>query len=608
MKRYFFFLLFFTLTSSFVYSQLIISEFRLRGPNGANDEFIEVYNNSGADHVVAGGGTGYAIAASDGVTRFVIPNGTIIPSRGYYLGVNSVGYNLASYPAGNGSTATGDATYTTDITDNAGIALFNTSVAGNFTLANRMDAVGSTSEANTLYKEGAGYPALVAFSIDYCWRRSTYTGTVQDSNNNAADLEFNDTNGTSAGGGQRLGAPGPQNSSSPIARNAGLIVTPLDPCVSEFSPPNRVRDFTSDPPNNSTFGTWEFRYTITNNTGVSITRLRFRIDSLRTFPAPSGFADLRPRTSTAIVVTVDRTPCGSGTSNVTVNGTMLEQPPSQPNGGGYNSSMSAGVITLGSPLANGSSVDIRLLFGVQQDGNFAIKFSPEVLPIGAATGPAADPVLITFTPPCTAPTITCPANITTNNDPGFCNKIVNYAVTSSGTPSPTFTYTLSGATIGSGSGNGSGATYNVGVTTVNVTATNSCGSATCSFTVTVNDTQAPTITCPAAVTVSCAALVPAVNTAAVVATDNCSGTVTVTHVGDVISNQTCANRYTLTRTYRATDAAGNASTCTQIITVNDTQAPTITCPAAVTVSCAALVPAVNIAAVVATDNCSGTVT
>src|SRR5688500_20194596 len=42
-------------------AQLIISEFRVRGPNGANDEFIEIYNNSGADHTVAGGGTGYAV-------------------------------------------------------------------------------------------------------------------------------------------------------------------------------------------------------------------------------------------------------------------------------------------------------------------------------------------------------------------------------------------------------------------------------------------------------------------------------------------------------------------------------------------------------------------
>src|SRR5262245_20665133 len=106
--------------------QLVISEFRVRGPNGMNDEFIEIYNASGADHTVqAASGSGYGIAASNGVTRCSIPNGTVIPNRGHYLCVNSVGYSLASYPAGNGTTATGDATYTTDIPDNAGIAIFN---------------------------------------------------------------------------------------------------------------------------------------------------------------------------------------------------------------------------------------------------------------------------------------------------------------------------------------------------------------------------------------------------------------------------------------------------------------------------------------------------
>src|SRR5688572_831429 len=189
------------------FGQLIISEFRVRGPNGANDEFIELYNNSGADHTVAGGGTGYGVAASNGVARCVIPNGTVIPNRGHYLCVNSVGYSLASYPAGNGTTATGDATYTTDIPDNAGLAVFNTSVAGNFTLANRLDAVGSTSEANTVYKEGTGYPALTPFSIDYSFSRdecgksgsiTTFTSCTllgtKDTNNNAADFIFNDTN------------------------------------------------------------------------------------------------------------------------------------------------------------------------------------------------------------------------------------------------------------------------------------------------------------------------------------------------------------------------------------------------------------------------------
>jgi hypothetical protein len=376
--------------------QLVISEFRVRGPNGLNDEFIEIANVSGADHTVSAlSGTGYGIAASDGVTRCSIPNGTVIPNKGHYLCVNSIGYSLASYPAGNGTTATGDATYTTDITDNAGIALFNNNTGGaSYTLANRLDAVGSTSEANTLYKEGTGYPALVPFSIDYsfyrdnCGKGGSITtfgacptgGILKDTNNNAADFVFVDTNGTSAGAGQRLGAPGPENLSSPIERNASFAVNLLDACVAAASPPNRVRDFTSDPPNNSTFGTLDIRRTVVNNTGGNVTRLRFRVVDLTTFPAPSGIADLRPRSSTAVVVTVDRPPCGSGTSNVTVQGTTLEQPPSQPNGGGFNSSMSAGVVTLATPIANGASIDVRFLLGIQQTGSFKFFINVEALP------------------------------------------------------------------------------------------------------------------------------------------------------------------------------------------------------------------------------------
>ena len=375
-------------------SSLVISEFRLRGPNGLNDEFIEIFNATGADHTVAGGGTGYAVVASNGVARCVIPNGTVIPNKGHYLCVNSVGYSLASYPAGNGTTATGDATYTTDIPDNAGIALFNTSVAADFVFANRFDAVGSTAEANTLYKEGTGYPAITPFPINYsfyrdnCGKGGSITtfgvcpagGLVQDSNNNAADFVFVDTNATSAGAGQRLGAPGPENLSSPIERNASFALNLLDPCVVGPSPPNRVRDFTSDPPNNSTFGTLDIRRTVVNNTGGNVTRLRFRMIDITTFPAPSGIADLRSRNSTAVVVTVDRAPCGSGTSNVTVQGTTLEQPATQPNGGGFNSSMSAGVVTLATPIANGASVDVRFLLGIQQTGSFKFFFNVEALP------------------------------------------------------------------------------------------------------------------------------------------------------------------------------------------------------------------------------------
>jgi hypothetical protein len=344
---------------------LIISEFRLRGPNGANDEFIEIYNASDVAHTVASvdGSSGYALAASDGSARFVIPNGTVIPARGHYLGANSVGYSLAAYPSGSGATATGDAIYTADIADNAGIALFATSNPANFNLANRFDAVGSTSEANTLYKEGTGYPALTPFSINYSFYRNLINGAPKDTNNNTADFLFVDTNGTSAGAGQRLGAPGPENLASPSGENlaASLAVALLDTSAQVMAAPNLVRDSTSDPPNNSTFGTISIRRKFTNIGSQPITRLRFRITDLTTFPSPSGVADLRPRTSSTTNIVI-------GGVSTTLYGTTLEQPPAQPNGGGFNSSMSVNAVTPAAPLAPGASINVQFLLGIQQNG------------------------------------------------------------------------------------------------------------------------------------------------------------------------------------------------------------------------------------------------
>lgn len=373
---------------------LVISEFRNRGPNGANDEFVEIYNNSDTPHTVAsaGGSTGYAVVASNGVARFVIPNGTVVPARGHYLGVNSLAYSLASYPAGSATTATGDITFTADIPDNAGIALFKTSIPASFTLANRLDAVGSTSEANTLYKEGTGYPALTPFSIDSSfYRRFPGTGTIvpgaclaalrgaapQDTNDNAADFTFVDTNGTSAGAGQRLGAPGPQNLSSPVQTLAATATAfaLLAPSAGAAAPPNVVRDNTSVPAQNSTFGTIAIRRRFTNESGVALTRLRFRVLGISTFPAPGGTADLRTRTSTSAVVAL---PNGGG--NVTVKGTTLEVPPGQPNGGAFNSTFSASDVTGATPLGPGESIELQFLLGIQQTGKYQFFVEAEALP------------------------------------------------------------------------------------------------------------------------------------------------------------------------------------------------------------------------------------
>ena len=374
---------------------ILISEFRLRGPAGATDEYIEIYNNAATPHSVQAtdDSDGYAVAASDGVIRCVIPNGTLLPAQGHFLCVNEVGYSLGLYPAGELSTATGDITFTTDIPDNAGLAVFRTSNTESFNLTNRFDAVGSTSEVNALYREGTGYPALSPLGLDYafyrdnCGKSGSVTvfgtcptgGVPRDTDNNAVDFIYVSPDGNSAGAGARLGAPGPEDLSSPTQRNASFSVALLDPCVSASSPPNRVRSFTSDPANNSTFGTLDIRRTVTNATGQNVTRLRWRIIDITTHPTPSGIADLRARTSTPVVVTVDRAPCGSETSSVTVQGTTLEQPPVQTNGGGFNSSLSSDTITLQTPLAEGETIDVRFLLGIQQTGNFKFFINIEAL-------------------------------------------------------------------------------------------------------------------------------------------------------------------------------------------------------------------------------------
>ena len=140
-------------------------------------------------------------------------------------------------------------------------------------------------------------------------------------------------------------------------------------------------------------------------------------------------------------------------------------------------------------------------------------------------------------------------------------------------------------------------------------AADACGnSATCSQTITVNDQTPPGITCPTNVSVSCASAVPTANTASVtVGNDNCNGIApTITFLGDAISNQTCANRETITRTFQVSDACGNTASCAQIITVNDQTPPSIVCPTNVSVSCASAVPTANAASVtVGNDNCNG---
>src|SRR5678810_833163 len=134
-------------------------------------------------------------------------------------------------------------------------------------------------------------------------------------------------------------------------------------------------------------------------------------------------------------------------------------------------------------------------------------------------------------------------------------------------------------------------------------ATDACGnhSATVSQTITIIDNTPPTIGAAGAnATIECTAT-PSFT--APTATDACNA-VTVNNLGDVTTASGCTT--TITRSWDATDACGNHSvTVSQTITITDNTPPVITCPPPQT-SCATSSNYFTIPLLVASDNCSGT--
>lgn len=354
-------------------SNLVISEFRLRGPNGANDEFIELYNNTNLPVTVntADGSSGWALVAADGITRAVIPNNTVIQGRAHYLIVNSGGYSLGSYPSGSETFATGDQSYSLDIPDTAGIALFRTADAANFTIPNRLDAAGFYSTSNLLYQEVTGLSYTGTTNSESSWVRKMSNGQARDTNNNSTDFVFVSTTGAYLGSTSSvLGAPGPENSSSPIWRENVVTPSYVDPLACGICAPNRTRVGSGNS------GTLTVRRHFTNQTGANVTRLRFRVVDITTLGSPgggvgSGQADLRIANSSDENV-------GTSLGSVTVQGTTIEQPSTLSTSGGINSSLTVALPNGG--LAAGSSVDVQFLMNVNQIGRFRFFVSVEALP------------------------------------------------------------------------------------------------------------------------------------------------------------------------------------------------------------------------------------
>jgi len=182
----------------------LISEFRTRGPNGASDEFIEIYNNSNIP--VDAGGLKIRGSSNNGTvtTRLTIVANTVISARGHFLAINSSAYS---------GTVNGDQSFTSGFANDGGIAL---------TMAddNVIDQVGLSP--GSAFKEGMPLAPLPSdANQSYERKPGGAAGSGQDTNDNFTDFQLltpsdpQNTHSASTPGPTPSPAPSPSPTATP---------------------------------------------------------------------------------------------------------------------------------------------------------------------------------------------------------------------------------------------------------------------------------------------------------------------------------------------------------------------------------------------------------
>jgi len=171
----------------------------------------------------------------------------------------------------------------------------------------------------------------------------------------------------------------------------------------------------------------------------------------------------------------------------------------------------------------------------------------------------------------------CPLDTVLNNDSSLCGAVFVYALP---TAMDNCASVLTPVQIDT-TGYMSNDMFPVGTTQLVYAVTDSAGNSdTCSFTITVNDVESPVLSCPSDTIMfnnadSCGAiftyLPPTAN-------DNCDTSLTIVQIDT--SGYVSGDLFPVGSTeivYAVEDIAGNSDTCSFIITVVDTAAPTIIC-------------------------------
>jgi hypothetical protein len=167
--------------------------------------------------------------------------------------------------------------------------------------------------------------------------------------------------------------------------------------------------------------------------------------------------------------------------------------------------------------------------------------------------------------------LTCQENIVVPNEPGLCSAVVTFN-------HPTAKDNCSAqVTIKQMEGPVSGSAFPVGVTNIKFELADDRNNiSVCSFTITVEDKEAPVITCIENIEVDnepgkCGAVVTYI---APVGTDNCPDA--VTELTEGLGSGAFFPVGTTTETYTVTDASGNTTSCSFTVTVKDVEPPVIT--------------------------------
>lgn len=385
--------------------EVLISEFRLSGPGGNSDEYIEFYCNRDSDCDLSGMSLRSYDPSIQGDFSITFPGQTIIPARQFLLIADLTQYSLMSY-------ATPDIdVHNPEIPDffidNQGIQLVS---AEDGVVIDSVGFIGGGNEEQ--YIEGTGLqpsggitPARPADQYAYVRKRASANGLPQDTNNNADDFVLVSVTGNLHPGISTppvLGAPGPKSLSSPKSyNNVQLTGSLVEPDVDAHVSPNRVRVGVGDT------GTLSIRRTITNNTNQTFDYVRFRVIDIPTLnsPNPGSRAELRLITSGDAETFVN-----SQTRQVIIRGTVLEYDagtePVQPNGGGLNSSVRANLpepgraggsadfalaLPAGSLVEPGNTLDVQFLLNVVKAGDYRFYVFVEARSFAVESPPPAAP-------------------------------------------------------------------------------------------------------------------------------------------------------------------------------------------------------------------------